>query len=455
MKIVVRNFHHNNIHSFLRLCAVVVLSFSFFSCAQQVPTDSQSSPSSPRKLAKRISVWHWMTDREDVFQELAKQYEARTGIKVVFELYAPSDAYSQKVRAAAQAQTLPDIYGILADKRDFASFVKSGHVANLSEEMNKDNGAWRNKLFEKALAVSEFLEGNEFSVKPGVYGVPIDVMNIQMVYNKKLLAKAGLDPNKPPKTWEEFIAAGRKLKESGIQGLVSGWGEVWMIDCFASNYAFNIMGEEKVMATIRGDVPYTDLDWVKVFSLFKELADEGILGTGVVTMINKNAEQTFSNERAAFAFNGSWCVNVYTGMNPGLEYGVMLPPRVNTKNPMAIWGGAGSSFMVNQRSLNRDETIQFLKWLTDENQQILLAKETSNPPSNKNCLSDIPELISDFVKQMDKTTHPNIWPAHEFPIVIERLDKGIQSIIIGEKTPEQLSREVQAIKERELAKVQN
>jgi hypothetical protein len=39
----------------------------------------------------------------------------------------------------------------------------------------------------------------------------------------------------------------------------------------------------------------------------------------------------------------------------------------------------------------------------------------------------------------------------EFPAVIEAFDKGIQSIIIGEKTPEQVAAEVQRIKERELA----
>ncbi len=451
MKSVIRRFHPSNFKSFLIMCIIGLFSLSFFSCTEQSSTNSQSASIKP---SKRIMVWHWMTDREDVFQELSKEYEALTGVRVNFELYAPSDAYSQKVRAAAQAQTLPDIYGILADKRDFASFVNAGHVANLSGEMDKDNAAWRESLFSKALAVSEFLEGNEFSVQPGVYGVPIDVMNIQMVYNKKLFKKAGLDPDNPPRTWEQFIEAGRKLKAAGIQGFVSGWGEVWMIDCFASNYAFNIMGEEKVMATIRGDVPYTNPDWVKVFGLFKELADEGILGTGVVTMINKTAEQTFSNERAAFAFNGSWCVNVYGGMNPSLEYGVMLPPRVNTKNPMFIWGGSGTSFMVNDRAVYKEEAIQFLKWLTAEKQQIRLSKETNNLPSNKNSISNIPDILSDFVKQMDQTTHPNIWPVHEFPMVIERMDKGIQSIIIGEKTPEQLSREVQAIKEREMAKVQ-
>jgi ABC-type glycerol-3-phosphate transport system substrate-binding protein len=53
---------------------------------------------------------------------------------------------------------------------------------------------------------------------------------------------------------------------------------------------------------------------------------------------------------------------------------------------------------------------------------------------------------------MELTTHPNIWGVSEFPAVIEVIDKGIQSIIIKEKTPEQVAKEVQKIKERELAK---
>lgn len=434
------------------LCMSFIGSMLFVAGCGQKDSNSAGAAATAVKSSKKIVVWHWMTDREATFQELARRYESLTGTKVVFELYAPSETYSQKVRAAAQAQTLPDIYGILADKRDFASFVKAGHVANLTHAMDENDSQWRKGLFSKALSVNEFPAGNEFSVPPGIYGVPLDVMNIQMLYNKKLFKKAGLDPERPPKTWDEFLEAGRKLKAAGIQGLASGWGEIWMIDCFASNYAFNIMGEGKVLATIRGDVPYTDLDWVAVFSLFKQMAEEGLLADGIVTMINKTAEQNFANERAAFAFNGSWCVNVYAGMNPALEYGAMLPPRISQRHPMMIWGGAGTSFMVNDRSLQKEEAIRFLQWLSGVEQQAYLAKETNNLPSNKNSLSQIPPVLSDFAKAMDNTTHPNIWPVQEFPIVTERLNKGIQSIIIGEKTPQQLSREIQALKEREMAK---
>ena len=420
---------------------MVFLSVFLAGCSQQGQKSGQ---------VKSITIWHWMSDRENAFIELAKQYETETGVRVNFELYAPSDAYTQKVRAAAQTNTLPDVFGILGEKIDFASFVKSGYVYDLTEEMDKDSGAWKNKLFAKALGVNEFGQGNSFEVKPGIYGVPIDVTNIQMLYNKDLLQ--GADVDKPPRTWEDLIDINRKLKAKGIQGLVSGWGETWMIDCLASNYAFNIMGKDKVLDTIRGKVPYTDPDWIRVFGLFREMRNEGMLASGIVTMVNKTAEQLFANNRAAFAFNGSWCVNVYKGMNPNLNYGVMLPPQASDKYPMSIWGGAGSSFMVNKHSKNIQDAVNFLKWITDTKQQIYLSKETQDLPSNKYSLKDIPMVLSQFASAMDNTTHPSVWGVSEFPQVIEAFDKGIQSIIIGEKTPEQLGREIQDIKEREMAK---
>ncbi|MCM8789544.1 MAG: extracellular solute-binding protein [Candidatus Omnitrophica bacterium] len=409
---------------------------------------------SPKKETAKpvLSVWHWMTDREPAFQELAKRYEEKTGVKVNFELYAPSDAYSQKVRAAAQGVNLPDIFGILGEKRDFSSFIKAGHILDLTSYMEENAGKWKNSFFSKALAVNEFLEGNTYGIQAGIYAVPIDVTTIQMVYNKKLFKELRLNPQRPPQTFEEFLNIGKKIKEAGMQGMVSGWGELWMIDSFANNYAFNIMGKDKVLATIRGEIPYTDPDWVMVFDLFRQMRDSGVLASGIITMINKTAEQLFANEKAVFAFNGSWCVNVYKGMNPQLEYGAMLPPKASDKFPMSIWGGAGSSFIVNARSKNKEEAVKFLKWLTSRDQQAYLAEATNNLPANKQAAGKISEILSQFSDDMELATHPNTWGITEFPAVIEAFDKGIQSIILGEKTPEQVAYQVQAVKERELTK---
>lgn len=402
-----------------------------------------------------ITVWHWMTDRQPTFNDLARTYEQSTGIKVNFQLYAPSDAYTQKVRAAAQGNNLPDIFGILGEKRDFAAFIKAGHILNLTPYMKENDNAWQDSFFAKALAVNRFSENNTYGVEPGIYGVPLDVTTIQMLYNKDLFKQIGLEPEQPPQTFEEFLNIGKRIKEAGLQGMVSGWGEIWMIDCLANNFAFNLMGKDKVLGTIRGEVPYTDPDWIVVLNFFKQMSESGVLADGIVTMVNKTAEQLFANGRAVFAFNGSWCVNVYRGMNPNLNYSVMLPPKVSDEHPRSIWGGAGSSFMVNARSGKKVQAVNFLKWLTTEEQQAYLSESTKNLPANKNCLGEISPILARFADDMEITTHPNIWGVSEFPAVIEAWDKGIQSIIIREKTPEQVAFVVQKIKERELAKKRN
>ena len=84
-----------------------------------------------------------MTDRDEAFTELAAQYRRDTGVPVRFELYAPSDLYVQKVRAAAQADGLPDVFSVLGESQDLASFIHAGHLAPITDAMNAHEGAWR------------------------------------------------------------------------------------------------------------------------------------------------------------------------------------------------------------------------------------------------------------------------------------------------------------------------
>ncbi len=427
---------------------VCLVSFGFFGCGQNVTGKKKNLPSSEKTLV----MWHWLTDKEDLLEQLAKEYYEKTGVYVKMELFAPSEAYNQKIIASAQTNTLPEIYGILGSKRDFANFVKAGHVLKLDKYMDAENGEWKSRFFPEALKSVSFVEGNEFKVPAGIYGVPIDVINIQYIYNKKIFKKAGLDPDSPPQTFDEFLTAVKKIRQAGYQGLVSGFNEPWLVDCMASNFAWNIMGEEKMMATYKGEVKYTDPDWIRVFSLFERMAKEGVFASGVVIKSNKDAELEFALERDGFAFNGSWAVHVYKQMNPDIEIGVMLPPRVSNANPRGIWGGAGTWLVVNGKSPKKELAVAFLKWLTKKEQQIRFAKETLSIPAVKGCLGSVPEELKGFLKGMKYVYHPRNFPVQEDPMVVEAFDKGLQAIITGEKTAKQVAEEVQKVKERQMKK---
>ena len=54
-----------------------------------------------------------------------------------------------------------------------------------------------------------------YTVNGKVYGVPRTNYSMGLIYNKKLFAQAGLDPNKPPRTWDEVRAAAKKIARLG------------------------------------------------------------------------------------------------------------------------------------------------------------------------------------------------------------------------------------------------
>jgi len=399
-----------------------------------------------------LVVWHWMTDRHQVFEELATRYKEQTGVTVEFKKFFPPDIYSTKVIAAARAGTLPDVFGILGEKKILASFVKAGHVVDFADALSQDG--WKERFYPQALAVTQFPAENFYAVSEGYYGIPIDSMNMQFVYNKKLLRDAGLDENNPPRTFTDFIAFAKKIKDAGKQagmdteGFVCGWGEVWLMHCLATEWAINLMGEEKFVNTLKGDVPYTDPQWIQVFSLFKQLKDEGVLYSDIVTMVNREAEDYFARGRAAFAFDGSWSINVYNQLAPDLDYGFFPIPAVAEGKPAPVWGGSGASFMVSSASSKKDEAIAFLKWLTEPEQQMFLVEKTNNLPAITGLEASLGEKLTMLLDDMDATTHPNVWPYEEDSRVIEVMDKGLQQIVLGEKTPEEVAQKIENMKSR-------
>ena len=66
---------------------------------------------------------------------------------------------------------------------------------------------------------------NYYSTDGKLWSMPFNSSTAMLYYNKDLFEKAGLDPNKPPRTWKEVEAYGKKLVESGVvdHALSFGW----------------------------------------------------------------------------------------------------------------------------------------------------------------------------------------------------------------------------------------
>ena len=70
------------------------------------------------------------------------------------------------------------------------------------------------------------LKGSDFAKVPWVagiyrdvrYSIPLDVHPMGMFFNKTVMDKAGLDPNKPPQTQGDYMSALETLKSKGVAG---------------------------------------------------------------------------------------------------------------------------------------------------------------------------------------------------------------------------------------------
>jgi ABC-type glycerol-3-phosphate transport system substrate-binding protein len=404
-----------------------------------------TSAKSKKAAGVTITIWHYLNDREALLQDFASKYEAKTGVKVDLQLYS-GDQMKAKVQAAAQAKSLPDAWVFAGGKDDLLKYAAAGNVMNLTEGMKTWSSRFNKSILEQVTALaSDTNTPDKKNVALGIYGVPLDVNNMQFLYNKDLFKKAGI--NAPPKTWNEFIADGKKLNAAKITPFATGIGS-WVQYSLTEQYQYAYMGKARLIDSRNGKISYKSAGMTKVLNMIAEMRDNNMLAEGSATMDLPAAEQMFVNGQVAMIYDGSWAVGVFNSMNPAFKnYGVFFPPMdTRATYKVLIPGGIGAYLVVNKDTSHSKETIDFIKWLTDKEQQIVYANQSFNLPANKEAV-DFNKLLpqtAEFANDMDKLQYAV--PGYKVARASELYGKGIQSIVIKQKTPEQVVQEMDSAK---------
>jgi len=403
------------------------------SANQSASTSTSDAGSSQSPVT--LTFWHYFTDRANLFEEFAQEYEAQTGVKVKMEL-VPGDTLGQKFQAAAEANTLPDLVAAWTGIGEgTAPYAQEGIILNLQPYMDE---GWGDVFPPALLNSASFHEGNEWGIPPGAYLVPIDANNMQFLYNTHLFEEAGIET--PPTTFSEFLEAGAKLKAIGVAPFVSGFGS-WGIGAFAQPYMWNVIGQEDLAKTFTGEMPYTSQPWIEYLSIYKQMAESDVLADGIVSYDFPAAESLFVNGQAGMIFDGSWAIGVFGSQNPDFQdYGVFFPPSVDgAQYPVYIPGGVGAMALVVGNSPHKDEAVAFLRWLTSAEQEAKYATASFNLPANVQVAGQIPmtDNLTAFASKMSETI-PTL-PVGMKPAVETTMIAGVQRILIGEDTPEHVA----------------
>jgi multiple sugar transport system substrate-binding protein len=131
------------------------------------------------------------------WKALAEEYAKKSQVKVDLRVI-DWNSIDQQVSTMIQNNQRPDVLNLNA----FASYAKDGLLYTADEVLSP-------KTRDDFLA--PFARGGEYQGK--LYGFPILSSARAFFYNKDLFAKAGLAG--PPKTWDDFVEAARKIKALG------------------------------------------------------------------------------------------------------------------------------------------------------------------------------------------------------------------------------------------------
>ena len=184
--------------------------------APSAAAPSAAAPSEAASEAAPVSFDWWHITTADVgkadFQAIADAYmAAHPNVKINITVIE-NDSYKTKLATSLQAGDVPDL---------FQSWGGAGMAqqadAGLLKDITADVSSWASTINPGAMSIYQY-NGTQ-------YGIPWDMGMIGFWYNKALFEQAGITA--PPATWDEYLAAVKKLKDAGITPLAIAGKEEW------------------------------------------------------------------------------------------------------------------------------------------------------------------------------------------------------------------------------------
>lgn len=226
--------------------------------------------------ATDIQFWHSMEGAlGERVNELVKEFNEKNPDYNVNAVYKGTYGESMNAGIAAfRAGNAPDVLQVFEVGTATMMYAKGAikPVQEMSEEAGKPLDP---KAFIGAVA------GYYSSQEGKLISMPFNSSTVVFYYNKDAFKKAGLDPEKAPKTWEELADVGQKLKAAGQEcGYTTSWPSWAQLETFSAwhnvPYATKDNGFGGVDARLAIDTPLH----VRHLDNLAKLAKEGIFTYG-------------------------------------------------------------------------------------------------------------------------------------------------------------------------------
>jgi sn-glycerol 3-phosphate transport system substrate-binding protein len=216
--------------------------------------------------------------------------------------------------------------------------------------------------------------------KGEMLSMPFNSSTAVMYYNKDAFRKAGLDPDKPPKTWPEFFDVARKLKAAGYEaGFSTNWVGWVHVENFSAWHNVPMGTKSNGFDGLDTELVFNNPLLVKHFENLVQMAKEGVFKYG--GRENK-ANSLFTSGTVPLHFES---IGGYGSMKATckFDFGVaMLPyyPDVKGAPQNSIIGGASLWVMTQKDQKVYKAVAKFFSFLSKPETQAFWHQQTGYLP---------------------------------------------------------------------------
>jgi len=278
----------------------------------------------------------------------------------------PDNQMVTKLATGVQAGEVPDLVSF--DLIYMPDFMKAGFLTDLTADLKADPNF---ASVAKAYVDIATYEGK-------IYGAGFTPDVSILIWNKDLFKKAGLDPDKPPRTIGEIHEDAKKIRALGSDT----YGFYFSGNCPGCNIfttsPMMVAAGSKILPANGKDDALTG-DGVKdVLETFKAMWSEGLVPKSAQADAGENFTALFKSGKIGIQGCGGFLISDLKHDVPDMNFGVTFLPGVKEGQVSAFVGGDVVALPVGSKHVPLAKA--FVAWeLTDEAQLEGLAKNNILP----------------------------------------------------------------------------
>ena len=274
---------------------------------------------------------------EDMVAAWNKENKKKIRLEYVTILGTP------KLATAFAANEGPDIF--LISPGDILRYYNAGVLTDLTPYLSRE-------------AIDDFFPHNMATriMNDRVYALPMEIEPLAMFYSTKVMEKAHVSEAELPKTWDDMLALGEKLKAAKLPPIVF---------CAAPGYYQNFtwypwmwQGGGDAVSSNGKRSTFDSRAAVDALNLYRQTIDRGV--SPRVEPAGADGGAALMEGYAAAYHTGIWTVAEIRHRNPKFEYGVFAPPIPPGGTPKTVLGGW--AFVANSRGKDPETAARFCAW---------------------------------------------------------------------------------------------